>query len=65
MSKESNNDEAFINETKESPSGDNNVGKVDLSIDIPREEYVICKVCGHKNKSSDGLCEMCSNYLFV
>ena len=41
------------------------VGKVDLSIDIPQRDYVICKVCGHKNKMSAGFCEMCSNYLFV
>ena len=28
------------------------------------EEYVVCEICGHANKRTNGLCEMCSNYLF-
>ncbi len=31
---------------------------------VEKEEYVICEVCGHANKASNGLCEMCSNYLY-
>ena len=40
-------------------------GKVNLSIDLPQQDYVVCVVCGHKNKKEVGICEMCSNYLFV
>ena len=29
------------------------------------EDFVVCTVCGHKNPKNTGLCEMCSNYLFV
>ena len=39
-------------------------GKMSLEVDLPRDEYVICKVCGHTNPKNAGLCEMCSNYLF-
>ena len=39
--------------------------KLTLQVDIPdKPEFVICKVCGHKNTGDAGLCVMCSNYLF-
>lgn len=28
------------------------------------QEYVICEICGHANTKMNGLCEMCSNYLY-
>ncbi len=28
-----------------------------------KEQKIVCPVCGHANKASNGLCEMCSNYL--
>lgn len=28
------------------------------------DDAVICPVCGHANKKNDGICKMCSNYLF-
>ena len=31
---------------------------------IVEEKYIICKVCGHSNKETQGVCEMCSNYLY-
>ncbi len=30
---------------------------------VVQQEYVVCEVCGHANKRTNGLCEMCSNYL--
>lgn len=31
---------------------------------VIQEQLVICKVCGHSNPSTNGICEMCSNYLY-
>ncbi|MBO5755365.1 MAG: hypothetical protein J6R89_04845 [Clostridia bacterium] len=44
-------------------------GKVDTCMPIiltePKEQTVVCDVCGHANPKSAGLCKMCSNYLTV
>ena len=58
-------EETSGNTIKANVVSDEKIGKMDLSIDIPNKEYVICKVCGHKNKPDTGICEMCSNYLFI
>ena len=39
-------------------------GKMSFEIDLPKDDYVTCIVCGHKNSKQNGICEMCSNYLF-
>lgn len=31
---------------------------------VTEETYVVCKVCGHANKEKQGVCEMCSNFLY-
>ena len=38
--------------------------KLTLDIDIPDDDLILCKVCGHKNSKDLGMCAMCSNYLF-
>lgn len=30
----------------------------------PNIDYKICPLCGHSNKSTEGFCKMCSNYLY-
>ena len=27
-------------------------------------DFKVCPVCGYSNKATDGICKMCSNYLF-
>ena len=52
-------------EENESIATSGKTGKVNLSIDLPQNDFVLCMMCGHKNKTGTGLCEMCSNYLFI
>ena len=47
------------------PDNEKTPGKINLSLDIPQTEYIQCFVCGHKNPVNTGICEMCSNYLFI
>ena len=30
---------------------------------VPKEEKIICEVCGHANPEFAAVCQMCSNYL--
>ena len=56
MSDNETNEKTLTTESTTLSVQDQNNGKVDVSIDIPRNEYVICKVCGHKNKADAGMC---------
>ena len=41
-------------------------GKLVLEMEVPSgEDLAVCEVCGHKNPKHEGMCVMCSNYLFV
>ena len=39
-------------------------GKMSFEIDLPKDDCIICRVCGHSNPKQTGICVMCSNYLF-
>ena len=39
--------------------------KIAVEIEVPESEtFIVCQICGHKNRKDQGLCAMCSNYLF-
>ena len=39
--------------------------RISLEVEVPtNDDLIVCKVCGHKNPKSTGICEMCSNYIF-
>lgn len=40
--------------------------KISLDVELTGDaDFVVCKVCGHKNSNDAGMCAMCSNYLFI